>query len=283
CPAPPDQERGIIAQGCEARDDPLPVARHARAEHVARMDDVPERRVARRLILRMLVEPGTAVDEENPGPRAGNRLVPVQQPAEPAIQVTVREWRLRDHPRTLPDESPNIAQTIEFCKPRRYQLDCVPRSARVRVPKLLLERNAAYVDHAGAAVAGADPVATGGGSCQRRAPTGRYPVSVRSCSSSGPPQMHDPMIVESLSPYTYEILHNNENSWPGVADTDQSVGFGPEVMKSPPRQARSDLVRHFRNLLTTTAAARRHSDGLFRCEPDMALSWGSSERTRTRL
>src|SRR5262249_59938184 len=119
---------GRAGGGGGAREAPPRAPRHARAEHVARMDDVPERRVARRLILRMLVEPGTAVDEENPGPRAGNRLVPVQQPAEPGIQVTVREWRLRDHPRTLPDESLNIAQTIEFCKPEKI-------STRLRSPE----------------------------------------------------------------------------------------------------------------------------------------------------
>src|SRR5260221_11186468 len=115
-PAPPDQERGIIAQGGEALDDPLPVARRALAEHVARMDDVSERRVTARLLSGMLVEPAAAGHEEYSGPPAGKRLVPVQHSGERSIQVTVGQGLCRNlhagsfvSELTLPADNSNIA------------------------------------------------------------------------------------------------------------------------------------------------------------------------------
>ena len=62
----------VVAQPDDARHHPFAVAGDTVTEHVAREHDEPEGRVASCLTLGVIVEAGTAVDDQDPRPLSGN-------------------------------------------------------------------------------------------------------------------------------------------------------------------------------------------------------------------
>jgi hypothetical protein len=102
--APADQERGVVPHRGQAGDHPLAVTGDALAEQVGGQDDVAEGRVPAGLFPGVVIEPGPAVDEQNPGSRPSLSLVPEQDAGEGSAQVAVGNCftevfsaTLRDH------------------------------------------------------------------------------------------------------------------------------------------------------------------------------------------
>jgi hypothetical protein len=69
--AAPHEEVGIVAQPGDPGHDPLPVAGHPVAVQVGGEDDRAQRGVPAGLAARVRIEAGTAVQQQDPGVRAG--------------------------------------------------------------------------------------------------------------------------------------------------------------------------------------------------------------------